>query len=194
LPALRQAIAEHRQYFKNAGNLSLMSQQMWFQLLTKNDLFLRETVEQELAKLRKDLESDNPTPLEKLAVGQVVSCFLQMRITDVHFAASLDQPESTRKELMKRQEFAQRRFTDSVAQLEKLQRRRPVGANAPKLLRVQIATRYVPAFPRVSSDRDANVPVNRIAVAKLALEISSIRSYPTEMGQANATIGLGKFT
>lgn len=130
LPALRQALTEHPEYFENAGNLSLMSQRVWFQLLTKNDLFLRETIEQELAKLRQDLEGDDPTPIEKLVVGQVVSCFFQLRITEMNFASSLDQPESIRKELMKRQEFAQRRFTDSIAQLEKIQRRRLVAVKS----------------------------------------------------------------
>jgi hypothetical protein len=146
LPALRNALAEHPEYFENAGNLSLMSQRVWFQLLTQNDLFLRETIEQELAKLRQDLEGDNPTPIEKLLVGQVVSCFFQLRITDMHFASSLDQPESIRKELLKRQEYAQRRFTDSVAQLEKIQRRRVVAVkSAPsETVKVQETTNDAP--------------------------------------------------
>ena len=63
LPQLRKALDEHPEYFEHAGDLAMMAEHAWLELMAGSNLFLRETVERKLAEMRRELTGLNPSPL-----------------------------------------------------------------------------------------------------------------------------------
>ena len=143
---------EMAEYFEHAGDLALMAQHTWLDLLSDTDLFLRETVERKLGEMRIELAGADPSPLEKLLVERVVACWLQINHTDTIFAGNQSSSESVRKELLKRQESAQHRYVYAIKQLAQL---RKLVAPKARAVRVKasedpvIATAAAP-FPRIT--------------------------------------------
>jgi hypothetical protein len=122
LPELRKALDEHPERFGYAGDLALMSQHTWLDLLSGTDLYIRETVERTLQETRIELAGSNPSPLEKLLVERIVACWLQVNHADTVFVNNQSSSEAFRKELMKRQESAQRRYVEGIKQLAQVRK------------------------------------------------------------------------
>ena len=160
LPDLRKALDEHPEYFVHAGDLALMAQHTWLDLLSGTDLFIRETVERKLQEMRVELAGANPSPLEKLLVERVMACWLQVNHADTVFVGNQSASEALRKELLKRQESAQRRYVNAIKQLAQLRKLispkvKPVSvpASEDSLLAANVAKSDVAAaaaFPRIA--------------------------------------------
>ena len=91
-----KALDKYPDYFSHAGDLPLIAQHTWLDLLSGADLFLRETVERKLAEIRVELEGANPSPLAKLLVERVVACWLQLNHLDTVFAGNQFSSEAIR--------------------------------------------------------------------------------------------------
>ena len=91
-----------------------------------SNLYAREIIERKLAALRAELAGPHPTPLEILIVERIAACWLHMHHADMLFVGNASQSEAVRKELLKRQESAQRQYFAAVkllAQVRKLLQR-----------------------------------------------------------------------
>jgi hypothetical protein len=152
LPDLRKALDEHPGYFDHAGDLALMAQHTWLDLLSGTDLFIRETVERKLQEMRVELAGANPSPLEMLLVERIVACWLQLNHSDTVFAGNQSSPEAVRKELMKRQESAQRRYVDAIKQLAQLRKLVSPKAKAVnvKVTEDPLGATVAAPFPRIA--------------------------------------------
>ena len=160
LPDLRKALDEHPEYFDHAGDLALMAQHTWLDLLSGTDLFIRETVERKLAEMRIELAGASPSPLEKLLVERVVACWLQLNHADTMFVGNQSSSEAIRKELVKRQESAQRRYVEAIKQLAQL--RKLVMPKA-KTSNVRASEDPLVAAEATEVDATAAAPFPRIA-------------------------------
>ena len=160
LPDLRKALDEHPEYFDHAGDLAFMAQHTWLDLLSGTDLFLRETVERKLQEMRVELAGTNPSPLEKLLVERIAACWLQLNHADTAFVGNQAASESIRKELLKRQESAQRRYVNAIKQLAQLRK-----LVSPKARAVSVTASEDPLLAANATEPDvaAAAPFPRIA-------------------------------
>jgi hypothetical protein len=147
VPELRKALAEHPEQFRDAGDLALITQKLWLDMFAGENLYLRETVERKLAEMRRELAEVNSSPLEKLLIERVVACWLQVHEADTLITGNQETSEAIRKELLHRQEGAQRRFFDAVKRLAQLR----------KLLPAKVMSKYAaPAAQCAESTTVAN--------------------------------------
>jgi hypothetical protein len=119
LPELRRALDRHPEVWQAYGDLAAQAQAAWLDLLSGPDMLLQESVERKLAALRADLAGPEPSPLERLLVERVVACWLQTMYADALYAQARE-PQATPsvlRELMRRQESAQRRYLAAIRQL-----------------------------------------------------------------------------
>jgi hypothetical protein len=119
MPELRQVLDADPSLWQRYGDLAKYAQGAWLQLVAPRDVLLYECLERKMEELRAELSGPDPSPLEKLLVERVVACWLQCEYADILYAQNRDQPSSVaiRKELMARQESAQRRYLASMKQL-----------------------------------------------------------------------------
>ena len=78
LPRLRQFLDQHPAIWETVGDLERVVVRAWAELLGGDDPLSTEAVRRKAESLRAELEGDNPTPLERLLAGQVVSGWLEM--------------------------------------------------------------------------------------------------------------------
>ncbi len=146
LPHLRKALDEHPECFQHPGDLALMAQQAWLELLAGPNLYLRETVERKLTAMRLELAGPNPLPLENLMVERVVACWLQVNLADTIVTAHQSQSATVRQELEQRQGSAQRRYFDAIKHLAQLR----------KMLQPSARTKSKPCEDPLLAGRPAN--------------------------------------
>jgi hypothetical protein len=90
LPALREALKDPALVDHLGGDLARLAQSALVDKFSGNLLF-RETLQRKLDLLREELSGPNPTPLERLLVERVVSCWLYLH----HVEMRCCQKEST---------------------------------------------------------------------------------------------------
>ena len=119
MPLLREALVADPSIWQEYGDLAAQAQEAWLQLLSGTDYMLAESVRLKLSALRQELGAEGASPLEKLLVERIVACWLQTHYADALYAQAKG-PQSTasvRQELMKRQEYSQRRYLAAIKQL-----------------------------------------------------------------------------
>jgi hypothetical protein len=119
LPELRRALEADPSIWQRYGDPAAFAQQSWLDLIAGEDLLLQESVRRRQQELRAELAGASPSPLEKLLVERVVACWLQAMFADTSYALAKG-PNATPavlRELMKRQESAQRRYLSAIRQL-----------------------------------------------------------------------------
>jgi hypothetical protein len=104
VPALRKLLENPSYVDILGGNLARFAEESFVNSLNDEDLALREAVHAKLAAMRKELLGADPTPVERLLVERVVTCWLQVQDADIRYAVG-------RKDLTLQQaEFHQRRM------------------------------------------------------------------------------------
>jgi hypothetical protein len=86
-----------------------------------------EVVKRKAEQLRTDLAGESPTPLEKLVVGQVVSCFMEMAHAQLKAAEPDGASPSQLAFNLRRLESAQRRYFAAIKLLATLRALVPEG-------------------------------------------------------------------
>jgi hypothetical protein len=119
LAELRRLLDQNPRLWQCHGDLAQQAEEAWLRLAAGQDLFLHESLCRKLRDLREELAGPDPSPLEKLLVGRVVACWLQVYYADAVYAQTKDPtvPPATLRELQWRQEAAERRFQAAVKQL-----------------------------------------------------------------------------
>src|ERR1700693_4651567 len=86
LPRLRQLLVENPAVWHHVGDWERFVVRAWADLLAGGDPLTLESVRLKAEQLRADLEGSDPTPLEKLLIGQSVSHWLEMSHAQVRAA------------------------------------------------------------------------------------------------------------
>lgn len=119
LPQLREYLDEHPEIWTEVGDLALHAQESWLALMAGEDLVLGECVRRKMDELRGELGIEAASKVEKLLIERVVACWLQVHYADAAYpqAKGPASTPSVRREMMQRQESAQRRYLSSLKQL-----------------------------------------------------------------------------
>jgi hypothetical protein len=110
------------------ADLAARVEHAWLDLLSAEHPFLANALKGSAQEMKTDLLGDNPTPLERLLVDQVVSCWLEVH----HAEAEVEglpfgsvKPAGFRRRHLK---AAQRRFQTAVKALRDIRTLVPTGS------------------------------------------------------------------
>ena len=127
LPTLRELLTARPVLWRHHGDLAARAEAAWAGLAAGPDLLQRESLLRLTEALRQELGGTSPSPVEKLLVGRVVACWLQLNYLDCIEAQALNSDERPRLAgfRAKRQEQAHRMYLTSLAALTTLRRLLP---------------------------------------------------------------------
>jgi hypothetical protein len=136
LPRLREILDNCPQVWRHAGDLEKIVVRAWSELLAGDDPLGLEVVRRKADQLRADLEGDNPTPIEKLLVGQVVSTWLELSHAQLQSAAPGSKAPAQAGHNLRKAESAQRRYLAAIKTLTTVRALVPRGLLPINQLRV----------------------------------------------------------
>jgi hypothetical protein len=90
LPALRQALQLPELVDLCGGNLAREVEHSLIKTAAGKNLAFREALQRKLEMLRAELAGPSPTPVERLLVERVVTCWLHLHDTEVRFVQAKD--------------------------------------------------------------------------------------------------------
>jgi hypothetical protein len=127
LPRLHELLTEYPALWTEYGDLAAHAEAAWVTLTAGNNLHLRECLLRQAAALRDELAGPAPSPVERLLVGRVVACWLQLHYFDTMEAQAGLGDESPRlaRYRARRQEQAHRMYLSALAALTTLRRLLP---------------------------------------------------------------------
>jgi hypothetical protein len=130
LPRLHELLTEYPALWSQYGDLAAQAEAAWVTLAAGRNLHLRESLLRQAAALRDELAGPSPSPVERLLVGRVVACWLQLHYFDVIEAQAglSDESPKLARYRAQRQEQAHRMYLSSLAALTTLRRLLPVTA------------------------------------------------------------------
>ena len=140
---LRVALDANPWVWERYGDLAQQSQGAWLQLVAGKNLLLLESAQRKAEQLRVELAGPAPSPVERLLVERIVSCWLQTNYADSAYAQlPKGANPAQHTAALQRQNSAQQRYLQAVKSL----------ATVRKLLRpglspVDLALRPVPERP-----------------------------------------------
>jgi hypothetical protein len=119
LPLLRHLLDADPELWRRHGDLARHAEDAWLTLIAGEDLLLRESISRKLMELKADLLSWGASSVERLLVERVTATWLQASYADATYAQirASEASAAVRKELMQRQESAQRRYLAALQQL-----------------------------------------------------------------------------
>lgn len=127
LPRLRELLDQHPEVWQHVGDLERIVVRSWADLLAGDNPLALEAIKRQAEQLRAELEGKSPTPLEKLLVGQVISCWLEMSHAQVQAAEPGSQTLSRASYVLKRAESVQKRYLAAVRALTTVRTLLPRG-------------------------------------------------------------------
>jgi hypothetical protein len=110
LPQLQALLQEHPELWARYGDVAAQALAAWVVLAAGDDLLLLESLRRRLDALQEELLAEGSSPLEKLLVGRLVACHLQVEHADALAAQSRTAGPAARRALLQRQESGQRRL------------------------------------------------------------------------------------
>jgi hypothetical protein len=140
---LRVALDANPWVWERFGDLTKQSQAAWLLLIAGRNLLLLESTQRKAERLRAELAGPKPSPVERLLVERIVSCWLQTNYADSAYAQlPKGANPAQHTAALQRQNSAQQRYLQAVKAL----------ATVRKLLRpglspLDLALRPVPERP-----------------------------------------------
>jgi hypothetical protein len=130
---LRQALDDHPEIWREAGDLAAHVEKTWLRLAAGGNALVEESLRRETAALREQLLGKSTAAIERLLVDQIIACWLQLKQAEL--AAGSDQLTSLmqRRFFDQRLERAQRRYFGAMKLLAQV-RRIPLSALIPAKL------------------------------------------------------------
>jgi hypothetical protein len=144
LPVLRKFLENPANVEAFGGNLASYAQGLFVKSLSGGDLCVREAILSKLAAMRTELLGDNPTPVERLLVERVVSCWLQVQDADIRAAGAKDLSIKQADYHQRRMDSANRRYLAALKALA-LVRKLAVPALQVNIARKQVNVVAPPA-------------------------------------------------
>jgi hypothetical protein len=131
LPALRQLLDQHPEIWQHFGDLTVLVENAWLDLLSAEHPFLANALKGIALEMRTDLLGDHPTPLERLLVDQSVCCWLEVHHAEAEaerLPSGSVKPAGFRCRHLK---AAQRRFQTAVRAMRDFRTLVPSGSAQP---------------------------------------------------------------
>jgi hypothetical protein len=130
LSRLHELLTAFPALWTHYGDLAAQAEAAWVTLASGRNLHLRECLLRQAAALRDELAGPAPSPVERLLVGRVVACWLQLHYFDVMEAQAGLGEESPKlaRYRAQRQEQAHRMYLSALAGLTTLRRLLPATA------------------------------------------------------------------
>ena len=126
LEQLRSVLDNHPQIWQQVGDVARHAELLVIRLVAGEDELLMQSLRRKLDDLKAQLGGDSPSPLERLAVERITSCWLQLQHIDALVAkATPGTVEATF--LLKRQGQADRAYTAAVKALTTIRQLLPAG-------------------------------------------------------------------
>ena len=116
LKQLRSILDESPEVWQRVGNLAAHARLTLIRLIAAGDKLLFESIERKAGEMESELLGPSSTPLERLSVERVVSCWLQLQYCDTASAAP-SETITQQKFWAQRQDQAHRRYQAAVRQL-----------------------------------------------------------------------------
>jgi hypothetical protein len=126
LAELRHQLGAHPELWERLGDLALLVERAWIDLVAGGCPLMAESVRQQVARLKQDLAGPHPTATERLLVGEVVACWLSLKEAELG-AAMRDGSLAQASLRVRRVEVAQRRFDGAMKLLGVLRAKLPAG-------------------------------------------------------------------
>jgi hypothetical protein len=149
------------------GDLAREAQQTLINKFSGQNLLLRESLTRKLDLLRDEIAGPNPTPLERLLVERIVTCWLHLYYLETMYAGKENVTLELGSYYQRNISSAQKRFLAAIKTLA------VVRKLAVPILQVNIARKQVNvAGPCVAADRERENPMKgdqSIALARSGL-------------------------
>jgi hypothetical protein len=136
LPRLREVLDQHEEVWKHVGDLDRIVTQAWAAQLGGRNLVGVEAIKRQADQMRRDLEGDFPTPLEKLLVGHVVATWLEWHHAQLAGTGVTHRNAGQTDHLNKRLDAAQKRYLAAIKSLSTTRVLLPAGLVEQKPLRI----------------------------------------------------------
>jgi hypothetical protein len=133
LPRLRQLLDAHPRIWQTYGDLGAQAEMAWVAMISGKNLHLRECLLRKIAGMKNELAGAAASPLEKLVIGRVVVCWLQLQHADCLEAQAGGESINVATFKMKRQEAAHRRYLGAIGALIAYRKLLPGPAPSPAL-------------------------------------------------------------
>lgn len=104
------------------GNLAYQAETSLVNAMFDNQIAAKEALQRELEKKRAELSGENPTPIERLLIERVISCWLQVQHADLVVAQSKSVSHAAGDDNQRRQDRSNRRFLAAVKTLATVRR------------------------------------------------------------------------
>lgn len=131
---LRQAIGVYPALERQFSDMATIARQRIAEAtFGKSNLLLKETLDRKVAAMRRDLEGPAPTPLERLLIERIITCWTAVYLAEISASAS-GQPIARAEYLDKRVDRAHHRYLTSLIALAKVRR-----LLAPTIAQINIA-------------------------------------------------------
>jgi len=153
LPALRKLLQDPASVDHFGGNLAEQAELSLIEAAAGKNLMFREALLRKLELMRAELAGPDPTPLERMLVGRVVACWLQVQDADVRYAQGQQGCTFAQGEYhQRRMDRAHKRYLSAIKTLALVRKL------ALPVLQVNIARKQINvagACPVVESERDS---------------------------------------
>ncbi len=104
------------------GDLSQRAEQLIVDRLSGDRLAMKQSLSENLQRLRDELSGPNSTPLERLLVERVVTCWLHVQFADLQLVQRGEVSVTVGDYLQRQQDRAHRRFLAAVKSLTTVRR------------------------------------------------------------------------
>jgi hypothetical protein len=133
LPRLRAYLDAHPEAWLQGGDLARRAMELWIGLIAGADLAAAESLARKAADLEEELAGPSASPLERLLVGRVVACWLQVHYADAAVAQGADLSLRQAAFAQRRQDSAHRRYLQAIGALAMVRRLMPAAAEPASL-------------------------------------------------------------
>jgi hypothetical protein len=133
LEELRRLLDERPEIWRKVGDLASLAHRTWLRLAASVDPLTAEAVARHVADLETRLMGDDPSPLERLLVRQVVIAWLRLQHATQEAARETGENSLPKAGFnVRRVESAQRCFDQAVKSLNQVVRLRRKGVGRPR--------------------------------------------------------------
>ncbi len=120
---LRALCEGHPELWAGLGNLAAQAQAALVRAIAGPNDVVAEAVGREAAALRRELAGPDTSPLERLLVGRIVACWLQLHYAEARYAQNLGSLTMAQGDYHQRTiERAQRRYLAAIKALAQVRR------------------------------------------------------------------------
>jgi hypothetical protein len=127
LPRMREIIDAHPEIWQFVGDVAGLAERAWIATLAANSALAVESLKHKLAEMKANLAGEHPTELEKMLVGQIISCWMEMQWLQGTQANPGERNLKQAGYWLKRQESAQRRHLAAIKTLATTRALMPSG-------------------------------------------------------------------